>query len=300
MRLGVSLSSTHLVDDYAEGARNIIERARVCRDAGFDTLSMGDHHSVPVPYYQNVPMIGRLIADWDHSRSIGCLFLLPLWNPMIVAEQVGTLASMCGRPFVLQTGIGGGDSQFAAMGADLRRRGRDLDESIRVIKALLAGETVDSERFGLSGAQVNPRPPVPVEWWIGAGAPGPLARAAREGDAWYGNADLTAENGPAHIDGYLAACEAVGRTPRSIIRKDVIVLRDADRARQLGDEQVASGYRGMPRGAVAYGGVDEVVEQLLPFKEMGFDDIMVRCMIFDQSDALETLELCGEVRTALL
>lgn len=300
MHLGVSLASAQFVDDHALGARMIVERARVARAAGLDSLSMGDHHSMAVPYYQNTPMVGRLTAEWDPLKPLGCLFLLPLWHPVLVAEHVGTLAALHDPgTFVVQTGIGGGDDQFAAMGADLRTRGRVLDEWIRIVKALLAGETVDSELAGISGARVNPRPPSPVEWWIGAGSPGPLARAAREGDAWYGNADLTPALARQQIDTYRAACEEAGRAPRAIVRKDVIVLRDGDRATRLGDDLMARGYRGMPREAVAYGGVDAVVEQLLPYRDLGFADVIVRCMSVDQADALETLELCGEVKAGL-
>ena len=83
------------------------------------------------------------------------------------------------------------------------------------------------------------------------------------------------------------------------MRKDVIVLADGDRARRLGDDLVAAGYRGMPRAAVAYGGVDDVAEQLSVFKDIGFDEVTVRCMTVSQADAIETLALCGEVRAAL-
>ena len=298
MRVGVSLSSTHFVDHHAEGARNMIERARVARDAGLDSLSVGDHHAMPVPYYQNVPMTGRLMSEWDPYRPIGCLFLLPLWNPVLVAEQVGTLACLTESTFLVQTGIGGGEEQFAAMGGDLRTRGAALDEAIRVIKALLAGETVDSERFGISGAVVNPRPPRPVEWWIGAGSPKPIARAARHG-AWYAGPDLTEARAPEALALFRDECELAGTEPRALVRKDVIVLRDHDRATELGDDLITRGYRGMPREAVVYGGVDAAVEQLAPFREIGFDEVVVRCMTVAQADALETLELMGEVRDRL-
>ena len=299
MKLGVSLASVHVVDDHTEGARNIVERARACAAAELDLLSMGDQHNVPVPYYQNVPMLGRLLAEWPTDRPVGALFLLPLWHPVTVAEQVGTLATMSEAPFVLQTGIGGGDGAFAAMGKQLNRRAKDLDESIRVIKAVFAGEPVDSERFGLVGSTISPRPPVPVEWWIGAGAPAALDRAAREGDCWYANADLTPDTARTGLAAYHDACERHGRTPRATIRKDVIVLDDADRARRLGDELIEAGYRGMAREAVAYGGVDDVVEQLAVFGEIGFDEVTVRCMSISQADAVETLTRCGEVRAAL-
>jgi alkanesulfonate monooxygenase SsuD/methylene tetrahydromethanopterin reductase-like flavin-dependent oxidoreductase (luciferase family) len=299
MRLGVSLSSGHMTDNHAQGAQWIIERARTARAAGLDSLSLGDHHSMPIPYYQGVPMLGRLTAEWDPTRPIGCLFLLPLWNPVLVAEQVGTLAAIHPGRFVLQTGIGDGADQFAAMNADLGTRGAALDESIRVIKALLGGQTVDSELFGVVGARANPLPPRGVEWWIAGGADGPLRRVAREGDAWYGGPRVTAQAAPRMIELYRSEAERLGRSSQVMIRKDVIILRDGDRADQLGNDTLQRGYRGMSREMVVFGSVDSVVEQLAPFKELGVDEIVIRCMGIDQPDAIETLELAGEVRAAL-
>ena len=299
MKVGVSISSTHSNDDHRAGARWMIERARVARDAGLDSLSLGDHHSMPVPYFQGVPMLGRLMAEWSTDRPIGALFLLPLWNPVLVAEQVGTLATLCEGPFIVQTGIGDGAGQFSAMNASLSTRGADLDESIRVIKGLLAGEEISSPRFGIEGAVVSPRPPEPVEWWIGAGGPGPILRAARSGDAWYAGPWATPSQMLDMTAIYREASAAEGKPGRICMRKDVIVLRDADRARHIGTDLIERGYRGLGNESVAYGGVGEVVEQLAPFREIGVDEVIVRCMTIDQADALETLELCGEVRQAL-
>ncbi len=53
MRIGISVSSSHHVEDPREGARNMIERARAARDVGLDSLFVGDHHVTPFPYYQN-------------------------------------------------------------------------------------------------------------------------------------------------------------------------------------------------------------------------------------------------------
>ena len=299
MKLGLSISSTHSDVDGATGARRMIERARAANDLGLDTLSLGDHHAMPYNYFQNGPMLGRILPEWDTTRPAGCLFLLPIWNPVLVAEHVGTLACLLDAPFILQTGIGGGEQQFNAMGAHLSRRGRDLDESVRFIKALLAGETAESERFGLSDAQVNPLPPQPVEWWIGAGAGKPIDRAAREGDVWYAGPHVTAADAPELLAQYVEACDQYGRSPRPIVRKDFLVLRDGDRATQIGHELINTGYRGMSRSSVAYGGVDQVVDQLSAFKELGFEQVVARCMAPDQADALETLELLGEVRRQL-
>jgi alkanesulfonate monooxygenase SsuD/methylene tetrahydromethanopterin reductase-like flavin-dependent oxidoreductase (luciferase family) len=115
VRLGASLRTAYLVDDVRVGARWIVERAAAARDAGLDSLFVGDHHAVPVPYYQNTPLLGRLLAEWGDA-PFGALFLLPLWNPVLVAEHVGTLAALERGRFILPLAVGGKD-QFAPMAA---------------------------------------------------------------------------------------------------------------------------------------------------------------------------------------
>lgn len=300
MRLGLSLSSVQLTEDYALGAKNIIERARVANAVQLDSLTIGDRHSMFVPYYQNVPVIGRLMAEWDAERPIGCLFLFPLWNPVLAAEQIATLACMTDAPFVIQAAIGSDPGQFAAMGADHSKRGRALDESIRVVKGLLAGERMSSEHFGVEDAGIKPLPPRNAEWWVCGGVHKALERVAAHGDAWYADAHITVDETREKISEYEELCGAVGRTPRSIVRKDVLILRDGNKANRIGDEMIERNYRNLRRDAVAYGSVAEVIDQLGAFAEMGVDDMIVRSLLVDEPDALETIELAGEVRSALL
>ncbi|HEX2564828.1 MAG TPA: hypothetical protein VHK25_12975 [Acidimicrobiales bacterium] len=42
-------------------------------------------------------MLGRLLAEWG-DRPAGALYLLPLWNPVLVAEQVGVPGGRHPRP----------------------------------------------------------------------------------------------------------------------------------------------------------------------------------------------------------
>jgi len=105
-----------------------------------DSLFVGDHHVVPTPYYQNTPMLGRLLAEWG-NKPAGALFLLPLWNPILVAEQVATLASIHPGRFIVQCGLGTGRHQFKAMGADIRFRPSALEQSISTLRSLWNGET---------------------------------------------------------------------------------------------------------------------------------------------------------------
>src|SRR5437764_2238954 len=121
MKIGVSLRSGYAPMDARVGARWMVERTRAARDAGLDSLFIGDHHNVPVPYYQNVPMLGRLLAEWD-ERPAGALFLLPLWHPVLVAEQIGTLATIASGPSIMPCAVGGGAEQCVALSVPIRMR----------------------------------------------------------------------------------------------------------------------------------------------------------------------------------
>jgi len=79
MRIGISVTSSFRVDDPRAGARWMVERARAARQAGLDSLFVGDHHVTPSPYYQNTAILGRMLAEWGEA-PVGALYLLPLWR----------------------------------------------------------------------------------------------------------------------------------------------------------------------------------------------------------------------------
>src|SRR5438477_645852 len=81
------------------------ERAATIRAAGLDSLFVGDHHVSPGQYFQSVPTIARLLAEAG-EMTVGALFLLPLYHPVLLAEQVGTLATLARGPFVVIASAG--------------------------------------------------------------------------------------------------------------------------------------------------------------------------------------------------
>src|SRR5436190_88657 len=132
MRVGISLTTNYPdVKDPRQGARWIIERAAAARRAALDSLFIGDQHASPTPYYQNTPMLARLLAEWGEAPA-GCLFLLPLWHPVLVAEQIGTLAAIARGPFIMQCGLGWGDDRFLAMGMNIKTRPSAFEEALDI------------------------------------------------------------------------------------------------------------------------------------------------------------------------
>lgn len=298
--MGVSLRTAFLVDDVRLGARWVIERTAAARDAGLDCLLVGDHHAVPIPYYQNTPLLGRLLAEW-HDRPFGALFLLPVWNPVLVAEQVGTLAALGRGRFILPLAVGAKD-QFAPMGVHVAHRGKHFEAGLDIVRRLLAGETVSTDSpFRVRDARVSPIPSEPVEVWIGGTAEPAIDRAARLGDGFLADAHLTPDQAHAVIDLYRERCRAHGRSPTAIaIRRDVHVGADAADAERVAGPVVAGGYRGFDPSACTYGSPEQVTERFGEYAAMGYTDVIVRHLAEDQAEVLASFERLAGVREALL
>ncbi len=300
MRVGISLTSRHVGADTREAARWMIERAAAARSAGLDSLFVGDHHCTPAPYYQNVPMMGRLLAEWD-DKPAGCLFLLPLWNPVLVAEQIGTLAAIARGRFIMQCGLGGDEAQFLAMGANIKQRPSAFEEALDSIRRLSAGETVTSHgRFTFENARVAPRPPEPLEVWIGASATPAIDRAARLGDAWLASPGLTLDDARTQAALYTERCAAYKRSPTAVaIRRDIYVGASRSDADATLKAAAGAGYRGFDPTALVSGTVDDVAASFRTLAQMGYTDVIVRHLTNDQPKVLASLARLAEVRTAV-
>jgi alkanesulfonate monooxygenase SsuD/methylene tetrahydromethanopterin reductase-like flavin-dependent oxidoreductase (luciferase family) len=301
MNIGASLKSVYSPVDVREGAQWMVERARAAADAGLDSLFVGDHHNVPVPYYQNVPILGRLLAEWD-DRPAGALFLLPLWHPVLLAEQIGTLASVARGPFVMQCAIGGGDDQFRVFGTTLRARAKRFEAALEIIRALCRGEsvTVTDGPWKIDRAQIAPVPPEPLEVWIGAASPPAIDRAARMGDAFLIGPEATPTEVTTLVEQYREACARHGRdATRIAVRRDVHVAATDEEAAAMAGPVVERGYRGFDPSAVVFGGPERVADAFAALGEAGCSDVIVRHLVDDQAPVLRSFEQLATVRERL-
>lgn len=299
MRLGISLTSAYPASiDVREGARWMIERAAAAHGADLDSLFIGDHHSTGTgSYYQNTPMMGRLLAEWG-DKPAGVLFLLPLWNPVLVAEQVGTLASIHSGRFIMQCAIGRDDSASPAMGVNPKYRPSMFEESLDIVRRLLKGETVSSGgRFKISNAVISPVTPEPLDVWIGGSVSPSIDRAARLAEGWIadgtraGNAEIAAQTAE-----YLERAQMHGRAPTAVaVRRNVFVgSTDQEAAEVLAP--ILDRFTG-DRTSMLYGSAETVAEQLKPLAEMGVTDIIVRSLIPEQHRlTMQSIERLAEVR----
>ncbi|HEV7526742.1 MAG TPA: LLM class flavin-dependent oxidoreductase [Acidimicrobiia bacterium] len=301
MDIGVSLRSGYAPMDARLGARWMVERARAAADAGLDSLFVGDHHNVPVPYYQNVAILGRLLAEWD-DRPAGALFLLPLWHPVLLAEQIGTLAAIAQGPFIMQCAVGGGDEQFRVFDTTLRERATRFEAALDIVRALCRGEsvTVTDGPWKIDRAQIAPIPSDPVEVWIGGASARAVDRAARMGDAFLIGPEATPTEVESLVASYRDACARHGRAPTRIgVRRDIHVAATDQGAAAVADPILDRGYRGFDPSAVVVGGPARVAAAFAALGDAGCTDVIVRHLADDQEPVLRSFEQLAKVRETL-
>lgn len=299
MKIGISVTSSHRVEDPREGARNMIARAGAARQADLDTLFVGDHHVTPFPYYQNTVMLARMLAEWG-DKPYGALYLLPLWHPVTLAEQIGTLASLGTGPFIMQCGLGD-QQQGDAMGIDMSKRVGMFVASINAMRAMWRGESVDEPRYWkLSGAKISPVPSEPVEIWVGALADKAIERTAKMAEGWLAAPSLSPTESGAVLKRYMDYCAQHDRVPTAkAIRRDMYVGESSQAARKAAQPYLEKGYRGIPEDALLIGSAQEVADQIRVLEDQGYTDVIVRNLSSDQAQCLGSIERLSEVKSLL-
>jgi alkanesulfonate monooxygenase SsuD/methylene tetrahydromethanopterin reductase-like flavin-dependent oxidoreductase (luciferase family) len=240
-----------------------------------------------------------MLAEWSGTIT-GTLHLLPLWHPLLLAEQVATLACLAPGRFVLQCAIGPDDEQFPAFGVSARERRPRFERHLDVLRRLWAGEVVHHEGPPpLRGARVSPLPPEPIEVWVGAVAPAAIDRAARLGDGWIAAPALTPETARRQLAHYRESCEAHGRARgAAVIRRDVYVGESADEAWSSAGPLVEAGHRGFSKQALVVGDVETVTAAFRDLADAGYEHVLARNLV-DQKRAIGCIERLGAVRAAL-
>jgi alkanesulfonate monooxygenase SsuD/methylene tetrahydromethanopterin reductase-like flavin-dependent oxidoreductase (luciferase family) len=159
-------------------------------DAGVDHLVVGDHVSFfggfGVDGLVHATALSMLVPEVPIHTSV---YLLVLRHPVIVARQLSTLSSLAPGRLVFGVGIGGEDrNEVACCSVDPATRGRRMDESMAVLRRLLAGEAVThrGDFFTIDSTAVLPAPARSIPLVVGGRSAAAVQRAGRLGDGWLG------------------------------------------------------------------------------------------------------------------
>ncbi len=180
---------------------------------GYDNIWLTEHHFVDDGYSPSLLPIAAALAARTRTIRIGTfLILLPLHNPVRIAEDTATVDLISNGRFDLGVGLGYRREEFGDQGISHTERGARLKEGIAIIQRLLRDEevTIDGKFSKLNKIRIVPpalqRPHPPI--WLGAIAPKAIERAAEMGFHFQAV-------GPHALDElYDVALEKYGRNPK--------------------------------------------------------------------------------------
>lgn len=179
------------------------ELAELAERFGFALGTIGHHRFTPERIDASQPMVAlaALAARTSTLRLCTNICILPLHNPLDIAEQVAMVDEISNGRITLGAAIGYRPYEFEQIGLDYRKRVSRFEESIEIVRRAWSDEPVwfNGSHFVVNGANVSPKPvqkPFPPIW-IGAQVDGAIARAARLGDGWLtDNIESAASLGP--------------------------------------------------------------------------------------------------------
>src|SRR5438477_12657898 len=132
MQLGIYLNSQHPEsDDPARRLDETLEQARLIKSLGFDSIWAGEHHVTPgFHFYPQFALLQRVAVEAPGLWIGTNLTLLPLHNPLEVAEIGAFLDIVTGGKFLLGVGLGYRPEEFAMYGVPLPERVSRLVEGV--------------------------------------------------------------------------------------------------------------------------------------------------------------------------
>jgi len=256
-------SATAVIDDA-------IEVVRAASAMGFAWVSIGHHWiSHPTVWPQPIPLLARLAPETGDLRLKTSMLLLPLLNPVDVAENVATLDHLTHGRLDVGVAIGYRERELEAAGLTRKDRVPRLEESLDVMKRLWRGDevTLDGACTKLTAARLGftpyQRPHPPIE--MGAQSVGATRRAARLADAVFFGPQVSWADVGRLVGVYREARAALGADTagRALASRSLIVGASKETAR-------AAAHAYLERTFAMYRGWEMQEPTMVPL-QLGFD-----------------------------
>jgi probable F420-dependent oxidoreductase len=242
--------------------------ARAAEDAGFDSMVIPDSLCYPKesdskypytadgsrefledkPFVDPFVLMGALGAVTERLRFTTFVIKLPIRHPVLVAKQVGSVATLTDNRLGLGVGTSPWPEDYEATDVPWERRGKRMDEMIEIVRGLLGGDFFEyhGEIFDVAPIKMSPAPTAPVPILIGGHGEAALRRAARTGDGWmHGGGD------PGELPGLLSRLQELrveaGREAvpfeTHVISMDAYTADGIGRLEEIGVTDVIVGFR---------------------------------------------------------
>lgn len=166
--------------------RENLELLQEAERLGLDSVWISEHHFLDDGYCPSVLTAAAAVAARTTRIRIGtAVLLLPLHNPVRIAEDAAVVDLISGGRLDVGVGVGYRSAEFRGLGADKRKRGKLLDEGIEILRLAWTEDSFSfhGECFHYDEVMVTPKPlqqPHPPIW-IGGRSERGSRRGARLG-----------------------------------------------------------------------------------------------------------------------
>jgi len=239
MKIGIK---TRLEDPQLQPSdlfENVVAEAQLAEKLGFDSFWIPEVHGYRESLAAAPLIILSALSERTTRIRLGVgVILLPMKNPVALAEEIATVDHLCRGRLILGFGIGSPTRKLAEMfNVESAGLGDRADEYLELMKALWTSDNVcyEGHNYRCRDLSIWPKPlqkPYPPIW-IGTG-PGNkrgLRRAARQGDAWLPTSvyDLNSlKQDWLQFSSYLK--EAGREAPVRPVQRDVFLAKERDLA----------------------------------------------------------------------
>ncbi|MGC4189676.1 MAG: LLM class flavin-dependent oxidoreductase [Thermomicrobiales bacterium] len=247
---------------------DIIEIGLAAKDAGFDALWFADHfemgHGTEDDPFRGMwecwtlmAAVAARVPDLQIGSLVACTGYR---NPGVIAKMTEMIDEISGGRFILGLGAGWHKPEYDHLGFPFDHRVSRFEDAIRIIHPLLRTGKADyqGEFYQANEALNVPRGPRPSGAPILVGSNGPrmLNLIARYADAWNTVWHSDTAKAREQLVALDAACEAVGRDPKTLVRT-------------AGGNLARDGYLGARPNPVPY---DNTAQAALidEFRQLGF------------------------------
>ena len=141
---------------HAEQYREFLRMVEWSDDKGFAAVVLSEHHGTE-DGYMNSPLLlaGSVLGRTSNVFCSVSALLLPLHDPLRIAEEIATIDLIAPGRFNVVIGVGYRESEFEMFGKNRKTRGKDTEEGIRAVLTALKGRP-----FTYNGREVliTPKP----------------------------------------------------------------------------------------------------------------------------------------------
>lgn len=249
MNFGVTLPNFHY--GAPPSRAHVLGVARAAEEAGFTSVWSTDHILVGAAFprygtaYESLATLAWVAAKTDRIRVGTSILVLAMRNAILAAKQIATIDSLSEGRVVVGVGAGWNEDEYRMLGADFKKRGRVLDESIKAMRVLWteARPTFAGDVYRFTDTLFDPKPAQPggPPIWVGGNSDAALRRTALLGDAWHAD-EVAPDEFAKNVASLTKQASDAGRRVSATIRYtvDMCVAMGADRPGQpAGDAQTA-------------------------------------------------------------